>query len=181
MQYIACYGDSLIQGFPYGTRYSWTAAVEQAAPLKMLNYGLCGDCCDDILYRMRQYALPEYVKHILFLGGANDMLQGRSLEAVLYDYKRLLDWCTEKGYALCIVLPLISAEDGLNTRLLTLRQQVEELYADKALLLDLQPAIGMDAATRKAAYLDGVHPKSATYTAMGQYAAPILQKWVEGR
>ena len=65
--------------------------------------------------------------------------------------------------------------------MLTLRQQVEELYADKALLLDLQPAIGMDAATRKAAYLDGVHPKSATYTAMGQYAAPILQKWVEGR
>lgn len=29
MQYIACYGDSLVQGFPFGPRYSWTAEVER--------------------------------------------------------------------------------------------------------------------------------------------------------
>ena len=102
MEYIACYGDSLVQGFPFGNRYSWTAAVEAASAnkIKMLNYGLCGDCCDDILYRMRQYALPEYVQYVLFLGGANDILQGRRLEAILEDYKRLVSWCAEKHYKL---------------------------------------------------------------------------------
>ena len=58
MKYVACYGDSLVQGFPFGPRYSWTAQVEKLTQIKMLNYGVCGDCCDDIIYRMRQYVLP---------------------------------------------------------------------------------------------------------------------------
>lgn len=52
MQYIACYGDSLIYGFPFGIDYSWTAQVEKNFPVKMLNYGVCGDCCDDIIFRI---------------------------------------------------------------------------------------------------------------------------------
>ena len=181
MEYIACYGDSLVQGFPFGTRYSWTAAVEKASgsKIKMLNFGLSGDCCDDILYRMRQYALPEYVHHVLFLGGANDIIQGRSLEHILDDYKRLLKWCEEKQYKLCIVLPLVSAEEGLNRHLLNLRQAVEQLCRDKALLLDLQPAIGLTAAERSKAYLDGVHPKAATYASMGDYAVEYLVNWLD--
>ncbi len=181
MEYIACYGDSLVQGFPFGTRYSWTAAVEKAAgnSIKMLNYGLCGDCCDDILYRMRQYALPQYVHHVLFLGGANDILQGRSLEHILADYKRLLEWCEEKHYSLCVVMPLLSAEEELNHHLLNLRQAVEQLCKNKAMLLDLQPAIGLTAAERSRAYLDGVHPKAATYESMGNYAVEYLVNWLE--
>ena len=181
MQYIACYGDSLVQGFPFRARYSWTAAVEKAAgnKIRMLNYGLCGDCCDDILYRMRQYALPEHVQHVLFLGGANDIIQGRPMEDILYDYKRLLGWCEEKHYRLCIVLPLISAEEELNRHLLNLRQAVEQLCQGRALLLDLQPAIGLDAKTRKIAYLDGVHPKAATYESMGVYAVEYLVNWLQ--
>ena len=58
MHYIACYGDSLVQGFPFGPRYSWTAEVEKHTQIKMLNYGICGECCDDIVFRVRQYALP---------------------------------------------------------------------------------------------------------------------------
>ena len=181
VEYIACYGDSLLQGFPFGTRYSWTAAVEKAAgnSIKMLNYGLCGDCCDDILYRMRQYALPQYVHHVLFLGGANDILQGRSLEHILADYKRLLEWCEEKHYSLCVVMPLLSAEEELNHHLLNLRQAVEQLCKNKAMLLDLQPAIGLTAAERSRAYLDGVHPKAATYESMGNYAVEYLVNWLE--
>ena len=181
VEYIACYGDSLVQGFPFGTRYSWTAAVEKAAgnSIKMLNYGLCGDCCDDILYRMRQYALPQYVHHVLFLGGANDILQGRFLEHILADYKRLLEWCEEKHYSLCVVMPLLSAEEELNHHLLNLRQAVEQLCKNKAMLLDLQPAIGLTAAERSRAYLDGVHPKAATYESMGNYAVEYLVNWLE--
>ena len=178
MRYIACYGDSLVQGFPFGTKYSWTAQVEKLTNIKMLNYGVCGDCCDDIVYRLRQYALPEYVRHILFLGGANDIMQGRKLDAIIYDYKRLLDFCTEKDYKLCIVLPLISSDELLNRYLLNLKQEIVTRFAAQALLLDLQPAIGQTAKERKHVYLDGVHPTAATYEAMGAYAAPFLQKWV---
>ncbi len=180
MHYIACYGDSLVQGFPYGTKYSWTAKVEQLTNIKMLNYGVCGDCCDDIVYRVRQYALPEYVKHILFLGRANDILQGRKLDSIMYDYQRLIDFCTEKNYKLCIVLPFISSDEAINRHLLNLRQEIEYRYAAKAFLLDLQPAIGLGAGARKRAYLDGLHPLAGVYAKLGEYAAPRLEKWVEG-
>lgn len=178
MQYIACYGDSLVQGFPYGPKYSWTAKVEALKNIKMLNYGVCGDCCDDIIYRLRQYALPEYVRHILFLGGANDVLQGRRLEAIMYDYERLFSFCQEKNYKLCIVLPFVSTEQALNRLLLDLRQEIAYRYADKAFLLDVQPAIGIDASARAKAYVDGLHPKAETYEAIGTYAAERLQTWV---
>lgn len=179
MHYIACYGDSLIQGFPYGPKYSWTAQVEKLTQIKMLNYGICGECCDDIVFRVRQYVLPAYVQHILFLGGANDILQGRKLEAVMDDYRRLAAFCEEKQYQLCIVLPFISADEWMNRQLLNLKQELVMHYAHKALLLDVQPAIGMDAGVRKRAYLDGVHPLSGVYEAIVDYAAPRLQKWVE--
>lgn len=179
MRYIACYGDSLVQGFPYGPRYSWTAQVEKITQIKMLNYGICGECCDDILFRVRQYALPAYVRNILFLGGANDILQGRKLDAVMDDYKRLLTFCAEKNYQLCIVLPFISADEWMNRQLLNLKQELEMQFAEKALLLDVQSAIGLDAGERKRAYLDGVHPLAKIYTAIGEYAAPQLDAWVK--
>ena len=35
MKYVACYGDSLVQGFPFGPRYSWTAQVEKLTQIKI--------------------------------------------------------------------------------------------------------------------------------------------------
>ena len=179
MHYIACFGDSLIQGFPFGNKSSWTAAVEAQGKIKMLNYGLCGDCCDDIFERMEYALLPEYVKHIVFLGGANDALQRRPQNVIIGDIERILKWCQQKEYKLAIVLPLISSDELLNRRLWDLRQQIELKFKDSAYLLDLQPAIGLDAGARKKAYLDGVHPTAATYRAMGEYAAPLLLQWLE--
>ena len=178
MQYIACYGDSLVQGFPFGSRYSWTAEVEKHTQIKMLNYGICGECCDDIVFRVRQYALPAYVQHILFLGGANDILQGRKLDAIMHDYQSLHEFCQEKNYSLCIMLHFISADEWMNRHLLNLKQELEAHFSEKAFLLDVQPAIGLDAGARKRAYLDGVHPLAKIYTAIGEYAAPKLQAWV---
>ena len=178
MHYIACYGDSLIQGFPFGSRYSWITEVEKHTQIKMLNYGICGECCDDIVFRVRQYALPAYVQHILFLGGANDILQGRRLDAIMHDYQRLYEFGQENNYRLCIVLPFISADEWMNRHLLNLKQELETRFSEKAFLLDVQPAIGLDAGERKRAYLDGVHPLAKIYTAIGEYAAPKLQAWV---
>ena len=127
-----------------------------------------------------EYALlPEYVKHIVFLGGANDALQHRPLKVILHDIDRMTKWCDEKDFRLAIVLPLISSDELLNRCLWDLRQQIELKFKGKALLLDMQPAIGLDNNSRKKAYLDGVHPTAPTYRAMGEYAAPMLLQWLE--
>lgn len=188
MLYIACFGDSLIEGFPFGRGASWCAAAEAATSgcgaraLKLLNYGLCGDCCDDIFDRMRLYrrSLPEYVRHVLFLGGANDILQGTPRRDTLRYVDRMVQWCGEEGLRLCVVLPIISGEEELNRYLYTLREDLYMRLPDSVYALDLQPAIGLEAGERRRAYVDGVHPSCASYRRMGEYAAPLLQQWAEG-
>lgn len=179
MDYIACFGDSLVQGFPFGKRHSWTAAVESDGQITMLNYGLCGDCCDDILARMKMTALPDYVKHIVFLGGANDILQKRPQKFILADLEKVLLWCEENNKQVLIILPFISSDEKFNVHLLALRAAIAETFGKRAELLDLQPAIGLTQAERERAYLDCVHPKSETYAKIGEYALPYLKKWLE--
>lgn len=178
MYYAACFGDSLIQGFPFGARYSWTAAAEEAGRLRLLNYGLCGDCCDDILQRLQNTVLPEYVRHIIFLGGANDLLQMRPQKFILADLEKVYRWCEEKGYRLCIVLPLISSEPELNIHLEKLKSSIRDSFAKRVFLLDLQQPLGLTQKQRKQSYLDGVHPTAAAYRAMGLYAEPLLEHWL---
>lgn len=179
MKYIACFGDSLIEGFPFGKGASWVAELETTGELKALNYGLCGDCSDDIFDRLRYMHLPEHVQHIVFLGGANDVIQGVPEKFTMEIFRKLVRWCQENNYKLCIVLPLISSDDYLNRRLLNLKQELQMRLGEKAFLLDLQPAIGLDAQTRAKAYLDGVHPTALTYKAMGEYARPLLLQWLQ--
>lgn len=178
MNYVACFGDSLIQGYPYTNQNSWIAEAEKYAEIKMLNYGVCGECSDDILARLKMTKLPEHVRHILFLGGANDIIQGRPEKYILEDMAKLVKWCEEKHYELCIVLPLISAEPMLNVQLQAVGRALQEKFADKCFLLDLQPAVGISSLERRLAYLDGVHPKATTYKTMGKYAAPLVSEWL---
>jgi len=44
---------------------------------------------------------------------------------------------------------------------------------------ELSDLLGMDAGARFKAYVDGIHPKSQTYEAMGSYAAPLIWKWLK--
>ena len=180
MYKLACFGDSLIQGFPFGNQYSWVAVLDKHPQLQVYNYGLCGDCSDDIFDRMKYRCLDADIRHILFLGGANDILQGVPEKFTLDTISKMVKWCADKNYQLCLVLPLISSDAYLNRKLLNLKQELQHQYEDKIFLLDLQPAIGLDAASRAKAYLDGVHPNNRTYQAMGEYALPLIWKWING-
>lgn len=64
---IACFGDSLIYGFPYGPASSWLVRVEELCPnLRLLNYGTCGATCDDINDNLFRTVLPQEVSCILW-------------------------------------------------------------------------------------------------------------------
>jgi len=179
MYNLACFGDSLVQGFPFGTEFSWVAQIGEGKEIKVYNYGLCGDCVDDIFDRMKYMFLQSEIKNILFLGGANDILQGVPESFTIDKLRQMVVWCEEKNYRLCLVLPLISADAWMNRRLLNLRQEIEHRFKNRAYILDLQPAIGLDEAARAKAYLDGVHPTDKTYKAIGEYARPLILKWLK--
>ncbi len=177
MRYLACFGDSLVYGFPFGPEYSWLAHAQAICGIKMLNYGVCGDCCDDILERLRSGTLPEYVRHVLFLGGANDILQRRPHKVILGDLLRAAAWCEARSLRLCLVLPLLSSDPELNVHLAALRQKIQAALRD-VFVLDVQQALGFSADELRGVFLDGVHPTARSYKAMGEYAAPLLEQWL---
>ena len=102
MRTVACFGDSLIFGFPYGPKESWIAEVQAETGVTMLNYGVCGDCCDDIVYRLKNMYLPERTEGIVFWGGANDILNRRPQGFIIDDLKQALAYCTAKKWPLAI-------------------------------------------------------------------------------
>lgn len=174
---LACFGDSLVYGFPFSPDYSWTAVLEKFG-VGIINKGVCGATTDEILDDMRYAVLPKGVDGVLFFGGANDVIQGIPTRCILDTVGKVKTLAAEKGWRLCLALPLLSGEERANGKIRELRA---ELAGGRgAFILDFQPAIGTSEEDLREAYLDGWHPKAKVYEKMGEYAAPELLKWLEG-
>lgn len=175
---IACFGDSLIYGFLFGSEYSWIRTVEWETGHRLLNYGNCGETTIDIGQRLRFGILPD-ADALIFFGGANDVLQLMPKEESCAELKRVIAFSAEKKLPLCVVLPLLSGEETCNERLQLMRDEFERLCEGKVMTLDLMHAIGTTQEEIAEAYLDGFHPRAEVYERMGKYAAPLIAKWCE--
>ncbi|MPL66999.1 hypothetical protein SDC9_12688 [bioreactor metagenome] len=178
---IACFGDSLIYGFPFGKEQSWLTRVHKLnTDIILLNYGECGATCDDIFANMKRSALKPEVKHIMFLGGANDVLQNRPIKFVIGDVEQAIMWANGQGYIFALVLPWLTAEASLNRKIEELREKFCAQFSTACQIFDWQPAIGFNRMELSSAYLDGVHPTIGTYDKIGRYASPLIELWLEG-
>ena len=177
---IACFGDSLIYGFPYNTDGSWLKVVnDNSNNVNCINYGECGFTCDDIYDKMKSFYLPENVRHILVLGGANDILQERPIKDIISDLANIANWCADRRFALCFILPFLTAYPNYNEKLSLLRKEILGSTLSKNFILDLQQAVWQNAKIDIDAYFDGIHPTEATYAKIGFYAISFLDKWIE--
>lgn len=173
---LACFGDSLVYGFPFSPDYSWTAVLEKYG-VSIINKGVCGATTGEILDNMRYAALPKGVNRVLFFGGANDIIQGVPKKVVLDTIEKVKTLAAEEDWRLCLALPLLSGEEGANGKIGELRAELSREAG--VFILDIQPAIGRSEEDLREAYLDGWHPKAKVYERMGEYAASILLKWLE--
>ena len=177
---IACFGDSLIYGFPFGPDNSWLKTVEVENPnLQMLNYGQCGASCDEIYDNFKRMLLPEHVHHIIFLGGANDILEKRPLNIVVADINKAFLLAKERKLKFAIILPWLTCDKTFNIQMNMLRNKILEEFIDKCPVFDFQDTLGSDLTALSTKYLDGVHPLGKTYVEIGKYASPIISKWID--
>ena len=179
MSKIACFGDSLIQGFPFTEENSWVACVETIIGMPMLNHGCCGECCDDIADRLTRRFPDSQITHILFEGGMNDIIQGCPLSFSLEQIKKAQHFSTMANRPFCLVLPWYCAASELNPLIQRLREAMLKNFSDSCFLLDFEPMFGPLSPRNRYFIWDGVHPTAATYEELGRYAAPILQQWIE--
>lgn len=173
---LACFGDSLVYGFPFSPDCSWTAVLEKYG-VSIINKGVCGATTAEILDDMRCAVLTKGVNRVLFFGSANDIIQGVPKRVILDTIEKVKTLAAERGWRLCLVLPLLSGEERANGKIRELRAELAK--GTGAFILDLQPAVGRSEEDLREAYLDGWHPKAKVYEKMGEYAAPGLLKWFE--
>lgn len=120
---LACFGDSLVYGFPFSPDYSWTAVLEKYG-VSIINKGVCGATTGEIFDNMRYAALPPGVDRALFFGGANDIIQGVPKRVILDTVGKVKTLAAEKGWQLCLALPLLSGEEGANGKIRELRTEL---------------------------------------------------------
>lgn len=181
MNHISCFGDSLIQGFPFTEENSWIAKVERLTDCKMINYGICGECCDDIADRLTLHPLLPEVTHVLFEGGMNDIIQGSPLTFTLSQIKKAVDFCHNQGRPFCLVLPWLCAAPELNPFIERMRSAMRQKFAASCYLVDFMPVFKKTVSQHHYFIGDGVHPTAKTYQDLGVFAAPLIKKWVDGK
>ena len=178
MSTIACFGDSLIEGFPFYPENSWVAQVQKNTGIRMLNHGICGECCDDIKDRLVWRPLPKEVNHVLFEGGMNDIIQGCSLTFSVEQIKLAKQFCDEQNAQFCLVLPWLCGAEELNHLIERLREVMQKEFENKCYLLDFEPMFLTKKHRMEWFIWDGVHPKAETYEALGNFASPLLENWI---
>ncbi|MBR1590975.1 MAG: hypothetical protein IJ657_07890 [Acidaminococcaceae bacterium] len=177
MTTIACFGDSLIEGFPFAPANSWVARVAKNTGIRMLNHGICGECCDDIKDRLIWRPLRREITHVLFEGGMNDIIQGCPLPFTLGQIKGARNFCGEQGIPFCLVLPWFCGAEELNPLIERMRNAMQQEFSASCYLLDFEPLLAEEERRMQWFIWDGVHPKAETYEALGDYASPLLQQW----
>ncbi|EGS31559.1 MAG: hypothetical protein KHZ78_00150 [Peptoniphilus sp. oral taxon 375] len=90
---IACFGDSLTYGFGLRPGDRWIDIVRNRG-YDINNYGVNGARIRDIMARIQENPLPDYV---FVMGGTNDFDSGGSVESLVKAYLEIDSYLTSQG------------------------------------------------------------------------------------
>ena len=172
---ILCIGDSLIAGFPYDVDESWVAECGRMTGIEMINRGICGECCADIVDRLKGQLVATHARHVLLEGGMNDILDYVPMDATMDELRRAITISHDNGAKIAIVMPWRVAAYELNDKIDELREcMTRELIGTP--LIDMEPCLPPLGDRNNCFVWDGVHPTDATYKLIGNYATKIITK-----
>ncbi len=83
MKKIVCLGDSLTEGVDLERCYRWTAGVESAVGVEVVNRGIGGDATGGMLSRFYPDVLSLKPDMVLILGGTNDLWWDLGVNTIL--------------------------------------------------------------------------------------------------
>lgn len=190
---IACIGDSITYGYPYGVKASWVAHTSLEG-VTLVNHGVNGDTVGGMLKRLDREVLSTGSSHVLILVGTNDAFGNLSRT----EYSSSLGHMTRKVRlggmtpVLGVLTPVAPASLG---QIFALSQgeirrvmgRLQEYRQEIILISEKQRIPRVDFCSafleksgrlREELLTDGVHPTRQGYLAMARQAegdlAPIL-------
>ncbi len=186
---LHCCGDSLTAGYGAMPQDGWVARISRTLPnVTFINHGACGAFFIDILVSAAEIAArPQKGEALFLMGGTNDILCGRRLEA-------LTQIADKNIRALSSQLPVILATPLLATKtsvacgwqadwafdknqeaLLAYADFLRKLADELAIpLIDFQKEFPKE----DTLYTDGIHPNADGYALMSRIALPVLESFL---
>jgi lysophospholipase L1-like esterase len=181
---VACLGDSITEGSPYwdsrrgtgdreGQWEHWAGLLHPE--LDFRNFGIWGECTDEIAARFEQAVADADV--LIVQGGINDIAQGHPIERATDNLRAMV----ERGLALglrvaaCDVLPWNNGWPGKEEPIRALNARIHAL--DVPVLPFHDTLEDPDARGRmKLEWCneDGDHPSAAGYRRLGELAFRLL-------
>lgn len=175
---IACLGDSLTWGFPYGTPYSWVNLVSQRTGLKMINLGLNGNTTEDMLHRFPFQVLPAKPTHVVLMGGTNDIIMQETFPRITLNLQNLVEMAQKHKIIPILGLPIPLGWKEAEVRLERIRAWMRDLARTQNLkVIDFNRAFYQvnsegEWIPRWELMLDGSHPAIEGYIAMADQFDP---------
>lgn len=185
--HIVCLGDSITHGYPYGPEASWVALSSKMVGLKLANQGINGDSTSGMLERFKHDVLSAAPAYVIIMGGANDVLMGRSIGRIQDNMKVMAASALAEGVCPVLGMPPPALPGGgfvpialaglLAEKMVTIGRWVRS-YAEQERIpvMDfytpmLEPETGMG---NPHYYTDGAHPNQKGYRKLARAAAEVL-------
>ncbi|MEW8957315.1 GDSL-type esterase/lipase family protein [Clostridium sp.] len=92
MKKIVCIGDSLTYGFGVSKNHSWLYLLENRFPKNLwINKGINGDTTIGMINRFYEDVIDEKPNVVIIMGGSNDFLSHKNVEATLDNIKIMVE------------------------------------------------------------------------------------------
>ncbi len=188
---IVCIGDSITYGYEVEGSQTWIGRLRREEEINLLNVGLNGDTCENMLMRFKEHVIDLEPKAVFIMGGGNDILAGTPLEYVTNNVAMMAQMALNKGIVPMIgISPEPSAKDVPAEwhQLMDYNEVREQMAAYREWLVtfakaNLLPYIDFDSGMKKRLragyrryFLDGVHPNPAGHKIMAGIAKEAFQE-----
>ena len=96
---IVCIGDSITQGFGVFPFETWVELMNETKKAKFINKGINGDTTRGMLERFGRDVIDEKPDKVIIIGGANDLMLMRDLDAIKSNMMTMVNQAKKNGIA----------------------------------------------------------------------------------
>jgi lysophospholipase L1-like esterase len=159
------------------SRIEWAEWSELLGRDDISNRGISGDTTAGVLDRLPTSVPTAGIVCVIQLG-VNDFFLGASVEQVIGNYRRILDYLLQQKQARVVLTSIVlarGANDHLNEPITACNQQLASLAASTgATWLDLNATLSPNGYLAEEFSADGVHFNGRGYQTISGLLAPLL-------
>jgi acyl-CoA thioesterase-1 len=165
-------GDSITQGYPFGSKASWVNILKNEHGLNIENKGINGDTLEGMLERFDNDVKFLSPKLVIVMGGTNDVFDGYSLSAMEYNLKQIVKRAEALSIKPIIGIPIPVDDPAVEAKLKRFRFFLKEFtIQNKIPVINFYNEMVDSSGKIKAEYdFDGVHPSREGYKIMSKVA-----------